>query len=49
MVSYGDRDFREWAVENGFDDADLKLIKNTAAKRSGQLGIIRLKYIFFAI
>lgn len=26
MVSYGDSGFREWAEENGFDDADVRLM-----------------------
>lgn len=34
MVSYGDNDFKQWAEKHGFNDGDLKLIKNTAAKRA---------------
>ena len=34
MVSYGQKDFKEWAEENNFNDADVKLIKSTAAKRA---------------
>lgn len=34
MVSYGDSSFREWAEENGFDDADVRLMQRTAGKRA---------------
>ncbi|MGN1348144.1 MAG: hypothetical protein ACI4VI_04300 [Acutalibacteraceae bacterium] len=34
MVTYGEKDFRIWADERGFNDDDLKLIKSTAAKRA---------------
>ncbi len=34
MVSYGDRDFKAWAEERGFNDSDLRLIKKTAGLRA---------------
>lgn len=34
MISYGQKDFKEWAEERNFNDADLLLIKRTTAKRA---------------
>lgn len=34
MVSYGDREFKEWADDLGLNDSDLKLIRSTALKRA---------------
>ena len=33
MVTYGDRDFREWAQNNGLDDQDLIVLRKAASRR----------------
>lgn len=33
MVTYGDRDFREWAENNGLNDRDLVVLRKAASRR----------------